>query len=93
MIIFFRITNIQVLVPSIGKLALDLMCGDWGASRCSPEKWFDFMGNATGNPFVPFQITYITTPLKGYTQLDPPITPCNKAINVSFDRFVSNKHH
>lgn len=40
------------------------------------------MGDAVGNLFVPFQITYITEPIPGYTQLDPPIVPCNKAINV-----------
>ncbi|CAG2056079.1 unnamed protein product, partial [Timema podura] len=41
----------QVSVPSTGQLALDLMCGDWGASRCSPMKpqtWYtpnnQFMG-------------------------------------------------
>lgn len=73
----------RVSVPSIGKLALDMMCGDWGASRCSPKKWFEFMGDAEGNAqFVPFQITYITTPLDGYSKLDPTITPCSKAINV-----------
>ncbi|CAG9824583.1 unnamed protein product [Phaedon cochleariae] len=27
---------IQVSVPSTGRKALDLMCGDWGASRCTP---------------------------------------------------------
>lgn len=64
------------------------MCGEWGASRCSAEKWFEFMGDAQGNPFVPFQITYITTPVDGLKQLDPPIVPCNKAINVISDRLV-----
>ncbi|XP_055301385.1 NPC intracellular cholesterol transporter 1 isoform X4 [Sitodiplosis mosellana] len=72
----------QVIVPSTGKLALDMMCGEWGASRCSPKKWFDFMGDASdNNPYVPFQITYITDPIPGYTQLDPPTVPCNKAVN------------
>lgn len=28
----------QVSVPSTSRLALDLMCGEWGASRCSPKK-------------------------------------------------------
>lgn len=42
------------------------------------------MGDAGDNPYVPFQITYITDPIDGYTPLDPPIVPCNKAVNVSF---------
>lgn len=42
------------------------------------------MGDATNNPvYVPFQITYVTEPIPGYTQLDPPTVPCNKAVNVS----------
>ena len=28
----------QVSVPSAGQLALDLMCGEWTSSRCSPKK-------------------------------------------------------
>lgn len=42
------------------------------------------MGEADeGNPYVPFQITYITDPIEGYTPLNPPIVPCNQAIDVS----------
>lgn len=80
----------QVSVPSTSKLALDLMCGEWGASRCSPKKWFEFMGDAAGNPYVPFQITYITEPKPDYIQLDPPIVPCNKAVNVSYKMIKFN---
>lgn len=64
-----------------------MMCGDWGASRCSPQKWFEFMGDAEGNPYVPFQITYLAQPnvkpIDGYIPHNPTVTPCNKAINVS----------
>jgi Niemann-Pick C1 protein len=28
----------QVYVPALGQLALDIMCGQWGASRCSYSK-------------------------------------------------------
>lgn len=73
----------KVSVPSTGQLALDIMCGEWGASRCTPLKWFHFMGDAT-NPYVPFQITYVNTDevIDVFTPLDPPITPCNKALSV-----------
>lgn len=67
-----------------------MMCGEWGASRCSPKKWFEFMGDAANNLYVPFQITYITDPIENYTQLNPLITPCNKAINVSQFSLFSN---
>lgn len=29
----------KVSVPSTGQLALDIMCGQWGASRCSAIKY------------------------------------------------------
>lgn len=74
----------RVAVPSTGELALDLMCGNWGASKCSPSKWFGYMGDAD-NPFVPFQIVY--TPIDGIVNdvqpLDPVTIPCNQALNVS----------
>lgn len=73
----------QVSVPSTSRLALDMMCGEWGASRCSPKKWFTYMGEAKDNPFVPFQITYIETnkTIDKYVPLNPSITPCSKGIS------------
>lgn len=79
----------KVSVPSTGQLALDLMCGEWGASRCTPLKWFHFMGDAENNIYVPFQITYVNTdrPVRSFVPLDPPITPCSKPLNVSITFF------
>ncbi|PNF25098.1 hypothetical protein B7P43_G01990, partial [Cryptotermes secundus] len=73
----------QVSVPSTSRLALDMMCGEWGASRCSPKKWFTYMGEAEDNPFVPFQITYIETdrPIGKYVPMNPSVTPCSKGIS------------
>ncbi|KAL5280790.1 NPC1.2 family protein [Megaselia abdita] len=75
----------QVSVPSTGQLALDLMCGEYGASRCSSRKWFHYMGDMESNPYVPFQINYITDGLnsvtKGFKPLDPKTVPCNKPLN------------
>lgn len=58
------------------------------ASRCSPTKWFGFMGDQASNPYVPFQITYVqhensSSIIDGYTPLDPETTPCNEKLNVS----------
>ena len=80
--------SFQVSVPSTGQLALDIMCGAWGASRCSAAKWFFYMGDAADNFYVPFQITYLpqpdTSPLpNGITPHDPKIIPCHEAIDVS----------
>lgn len=67
------------------------MCGDWGASRCSPVKWFTFMGDAAGNQFVPFQINYKHYPngtnVDGFTPLDPRVVPCSEKLNVSIRFF------
>jgi hypothetical protein len=43
------------------------------------------MGEVKGNPFVPFQITYIETdkPIGKYVPMNPSVTPCNKGISVS----------
>ncbi|KAL2715871.1 NPC intracellular cholesterol transporter 1 isoform X2 [Vespula squamosa] len=73
----------KVSVPSTGQLALDIMCGEWGSSRCSPAKWFHYMGDASTNSFVPFQITYINTnnPIGSFKPMNPEITPCNKSLN------------
>lgn len=80
----------QVSVPSTGQRALDLMCGDWGASRCNPTKWFFYMGDKEGNSYVPFQINYLqfpnTSPVNGHVPHSPKITPCNEAFNVSLKK-------
>ncbi|XP_053981855.1 NPC intracellular cholesterol transporter 1 isoform X2 [Hylaeus volcanicus] len=73
----------KVSVPSTGQLAMDLMCGEWGASRCTPLKWYHYMGDAESNSYVPFQITYKNTdePVGPFTPVDPTVTPCSKALN------------
>ena len=73
----------KVSVPSTGQLALDMMCGEWGASRCSAKRWFDFMGDAS-SVYVPFQITYkaVDQEEDGFQPMDPEIIPCSKALNV-----------
>uniref|UniRef100_W8AQJ5 Niemann-Pick C1 protein n=1 Tax=Ceratitis capitata TaxID=7213 RepID=W8AQJ5_CERCA len=76
----------QVSVPSTGQKAFDIMCGSYMASRCSPTKWFGFMGDQASNPYVPFQITYVqhensSSIIDGYTPLDPETTPCNEKLN------------
>ncbi|CAH0588864.1 unnamed protein product [Chrysodeixis includens] len=69
----------QVQVPSTNQLALDLMCGEYGAEYCTPQRWFTFMGDGS-SPYVPFQIDYTNDPdpAHGITEpYDPPTRPCN----------------
>lgn len=84
----------QVSVPSTGQLALDLMCGEWGAAKCTPMRWFTYMGTAgEQSPFVPFQINYknVLGPVvhdnHTFQPLSPVVTPCNQAFDVSIAFF------
>ncbi|KAF9419459.1 hypothetical protein HW555_003959 [Spodoptera exigua] len=69
---------LQVQAPSTNQLALDLMCGEYGAEYCTPERWFKFMGDVTN--FAPFQINYVSDPVPehGLTPYDPVTRPCNE---------------
>ncbi|KAJ8923333.1 hypothetical protein NQ315_001891 [Exocentrus adspersus] len=72
----------QVAVPSTGQLALDIMCGSWGAAKCSAMRWFSFMGDAV-SPFVPFQINYKneTAVIDGFTPMNPRVIPCSRGVD------------
>lgn len=72
----------QVSVPSTGGKVLDLMCGDWGSAKCSPLRWFTYLGDKD-TPMVPFQITYInsTGTTNGFDPLNLPTVPCNKSVD------------
>lgn len=79
----------QVSVPATGQLALDFMCGEYPAARCSANKWFNFMGDASG-VYVPFQINYVqhadTSPTPdGYTPLNPKTYACSSSLSVRRD--------
>lgn len=82
----------SVQFPSSGQLALDLMCGEWGSSKCSPQRWFGFMGDKN-TPGVPFQINYkahnSSDPVDGFTPMNPRVVPCNESVDVS-DKTMMN---
>lgn len=71
---------------------MDMMCGSWGAARCSPAKWFGFMGDKN-NLYVPFPINYTSHAPDGYIPFGPRIVPCSEAVNVSETNcnFISNQ--
>ncbi|KAJ9578621.1 hypothetical protein L9F63_005111, partial [Diploptera punctata] len=71
----------HVILPTSGGLALDTMCYPYGAAKCSPQRWFDFMGNDDSD-FVPFKINYITISENNNDSIEPMYfnaTPCNQA--------------
>lgn len=75
----------QVSVPSTGEYALDLMCDNTMAAQCTPQKFYDFIGN---NPVSPFKIDFILhSPNDGSPFIPPemPTIPCSQAAPVSLE--------
>ncbi|KAJ8952599.1 hypothetical protein NQ318_004146 [Aromia moschata] len=48
----------DVSLPSTGGSVLASACGDYGATWCTPERWFKYMNDPDENPFTPFLVTY-----------------------------------
>lgn len=70
--------------------ALDLMCGGAKGPNCTPEKWYNFMGNFTSNKYVPFQTSYITDPVEGYMPFNRSTIHCYEAVSVSWNLFMKS---
>lgn len=70
--------------------SLDLMCGGAKGDDCTPEKWYNFMGNVSSNKYVPFQINYITEPVNGYTPFNRSTVPCYDEVNVSTNFLIKS---
>jgi Niemann-Pick C1 protein len=47
----------DVVNPSTSGSVMDLMCGPWGSTLCSPRRWFEYLGSIS-NGYAPFQINY-----------------------------------
>ena len=56
----------NVLNPATSGLAMDFLCGPWGAKDCNPQKWLDYMGS-TANGYSPFDILYTISNAQGST--------------------------
>ena len=83
-IFIYFLLNSQVQMPSTNQQALDVLCGSDGAEFCTPQKWFDFMGDVNV-PAVPFQINYLSgdEPVDGFTPYNPSTRACNVGTAVS----------
>ncbi|KAF8767939.1 NPC intracellular cholesterol transporter 1 like protein [Argiope bruennichi] len=56
--LFESCKGMQGLIP--GTKLLDFVCGAWGSSQCSPERWLDFMGSTVDEgAHSPFKFRYI----------------------------------
>uniref|UniRef100_A0A0A9X1U0 Niemann-Pick C1 protein n=1 Tax=Lygus hesperus TaxID=30085 RepID=A0A0A9X1U0_LYGHE len=74
-----------VYMPSAGQLVMDLMCGGYGASRCSALRWFSFMGDPVHNAYVGFLMNIMNTsvPIGSFQPFNKSITPCSKGVDDS----------
>lgn len=71
----------NVIVPSTGGYAMDLACGAYDSKTCTPKRWYQFMGDAVENMYVPFLINYTyTNPAKAFTAQTK---KCNETYEVS----------
>ncbi|XP_074041051.1 NPC intracellular cholesterol transporter 1 isoform X2 [Leptinotarsa decemlineata] len=72
----------QVSMPQSGMKALDIMCGGWGSTRCTPLRWFTYLGS-NSTPQVPFQMNYysVAGPNNDFVPLNPPTVSCKTALN------------
>ncbi|KAG5683688.1 hypothetical protein PVAND_012954 [Polypedilum vanderplanki] len=75
----------NVLMPSTGQKVMDMMCGGFPASKCSPMRWFQHMGDVNVAQ-IPFQINYIPqkslmTSDNKFKPMNPKIIPCNESFN------------
>ncbi|XP_076237952.1 NPC intracellular cholesterol transporter 1 homolog 1b [Calliopsis andreniformis] len=64
----------NVIHPASGNLGMDLGCGVHGASRCTAKLWYEYQGDPTANPFVPFRMIFM--PDKPYWNHS--VKPCEK---------------
>lgn len=52
--------DLQGLTP--GSKIMDLVCGSWGSSRCSAERWTEYMGSTVAeDAYSPFKTNYVLT--------------------------------
>lgn len=62
----------NVRIPATGGYAIGAMCGRYGASLCTPQRWLDFQGD-TSNGLAPLDIDFRIIP-EG-TPMPPGIAP------------------
>lgn len=77
----------NIILPATGGLAFDGICGEYDSKTCSAEKWYQYMGNPDGNPFVPFRINYKYD--KPEIAFQAETKPCNESYPVDNFAFFS----
>ncbi|XP_014273548.1 NPC intracellular cholesterol transporter 1 homolog 1b [Halyomorpha halys] len=73
----------NVIIPSLGKRALDSTCGSYTATDCTPERWFHFLGDASENPSTPFTINFkrMEKPFLNFIPFNGTVYNCNESPN------------
>ena len=72
----------DVIQPSTSSPAMEVLCGEYGAEDCTPQRWFNYMGS-TSNGFSPFDIIYEYGTEDRY--YNPSGNECNATIEARFN--------
>ena len=66
--------------PAFGGSVLDLLCGPWGSTWCTPRRWFTYLGSIS-NGYSPFNILYHygSEPVGPFFPHNPEVTPCHES--------------
>ena len=56
----------DVVNPATNGPALALLCGPWGTTMCTPQRWFDYLGSTT-NGYSPFDVFFDFDPEPGFS--------------------------
>ncbi|CAH1389792.1 unnamed protein product [Nezara viridula] len=77
----------NVIIPALGKKALDATCGSYTATDCTSERWFRFLGDTSQNPAAPFTINFkrMEKPFLNFIPFDAKTYRCNESFNDETD--------
>ena len=70
----------NVVNSATSNLAMNMLCGPWGAALCTPRRWFDYMGSIS-NGYSPFNIIY-DYGVEDFRH-NPEVTPCDQSVGDS----------
>lgn len=55
--LFGSCKDVNGFIP--GTRVMDFTCGSWGAAKCTPERWLDFIGTEVSEGgYAPMKVNY-----------------------------------
>ncbi|KAK3863989.1 hypothetical protein Pcinc_030288, partial [Petrolisthes cinctipes] len=75
----------DVVAPSTNSRVMSLFCGKWGATQCTGERLFNYLGDFEVNPYTPINIQYNYTDPSSV--LPEGVTPLNQTAQACHEEF------